>query len=202
MDLLTEAEAQQVIENFKTQLRVNSKQYGKRPLAEYTGAAVDVVEILNDAINKYGAQLVGSILEDARSHISIDEPWFYYETNNQEIDDLQEFEISIFENDIQSLIDELIAQLEEEEREREERERREEEEEEEREEYKPTKEELRKEYRRARRQLQQLVRRRAKKGIDVSTFGIKVPKIPKKITAGSIRRLVKEIAKLKAIKTR
>ena len=63
-----------------------------------------------------------------------------------------------------------------------------------------TQEELKKEYRRARRQLQQLVRRRAKKGIDVSDFGVKLPKIPKKITAGSIRRLAKEIAKVKAIK--
>lgn len=186
MVLLTEAEARQVIENFKTQLRVNSKQYGKRPLYEYTGAAVDVVQILENAIEKNGVRVVGSILEHARQFISIDEPWFYYDTNNQEILDAQDFDVSNFENGISRLIDELLSQLEFEERQREEK--------------KPTKEELKTDYRKARRQLQQLIRRRKKKGIDVSDFGIKIPSIPKKITAGSIRRLAKEIAKVKQIR--
>lgn len=189
MDLLTEAEARQVIENFKTQLRVNSKQYGKRPLYEYTGAAVDVVQILENAISQNGVRVVGSILERARQFISIDEPWFYYDTNNQEILDAQDFDVSNFENAISKLIDELLSQLEFEERKREEDEEK-----------KPTKEELNVDYRKARRQLQQLIRRRKKKGIDVSDFGIKVPSIPKKITAGSIRRLAKEIAKVKQIR--
>lgn len=191
MVLLTEAEARQVIENFKTQLRVNSKQYGKRPLYEYTGAAVDVVQILENAIDKNGVRVVGSILERARQFISIDEPWFYYDTNNQEILDAQDFDISNFENAISKLIDELLSQLEFEEKEREDEERREK---------KPTKEELKTDYRKARRRLQQLIRRRAKKGIDVSDFGIKVPSIPKKITAGSIRRLLKEVEKVKSIR--
>lgn len=191
MDLLTEAEARQVIENFKTQLRVNSKQYGKRPLSEYTGAAVDVVQILDNAIAQNNIRVVGSILERARQFISIDEPWFYYDTNNQEILDAQDFDISNFENAISKLIDELLSQLEFEEKEREDEERREK---------KPTKEELKTDYRKARRRLQQLIRRRAKKGIDVSDFGIKVPSIPKKITAGSIRRLLKEVEKVKAIR--
>lgn len=191
MDLLTEAEARQVIENFKTQLRVNSKQYGKRPLYEYTGAAVDVVQILENAIDKNGVRVVGSILERARQFISIDEPWFYYDTNNQEILDAQGFDVSNFENAISRLIDELLSQLEFEEKEREDEERREK---------KPTKEELKTDYRKARRQLQQLIRRRKKKGIDVSDFGVKIPSIPKKITAGSIRRLAKEIAKVKQIR--
>lgn len=191
MDLLTEAEARQVIENFKTQLRVNSKQYGRRPLAEYTGAAVDVVQILNEAIATNGVQIVGSILEHARKFISIDEPWFYYETNNQEILDAQEFEVSNFENAISKLIVALLDELERQKQEREDEERREK---------KPTKEELRADYRKARRRLQQLIRRRAKKGIDVSDFGIKVPSIPKKITAGSIRRLLKEVEKVKSIR--
>lgn len=197
MDLLTEAEAKQVIENLKTQLRANSKQYGKRPLAEYTGAAVDVVQILNEEISANGSQLVGSILEHARQFISIDEPWFYYDTTNTEILEQQDFDIANFENALQKLIDELVEELakQEEEREREEQEEREREEQ-----RKPTQEELKKEYRRTRRQLQQLVRRRAKKGIDVSDFGVKVPTIPKKVTAGSIRRLAKQIAKVKAIK--
>ena len=191
MDLLTEAEARQVIENFKTQLRVNSKQYGKRPLSEYTGAAVDVVQILDNAISQNNIRVVGSILERARQFISIDEPWFYYETNNQEILDAQDFDVSNFENAISKLIDELLSQLEFEEKEREDEERREK---------KPTKEELKTDYRKARRRLQQLIRRRAKKGIDVSDFGIKVPSIPKKITAGSIRRLLKEVEKVKSIR--
>ena len=191
MVLLTEAEARQVIENFKTQLRVNSKQYGKRPLYEYTGAAVDVVQILENAIEKNGVRVVGSILEHARQFISIDEPWFYYDTNNQEILDAQDFDVSNFENAISQLIDELLSQLEFEEKEREDEERREK---------KPTKEELKTDYRKARRQLQQLIRRRKKKGIDVSDFGVKIPSIPKKITAGSIRRLAKEIAKVKQIR--
>lgn len=192
MVLLTEAEARQVIENFKTQLRVNSKQYGKRPLYEYTGAAVDVVQILENAISQNGVRVVGSILERARQFISIDEPWFYYDTNNQEILDAQDFDVSNFENAISRLIDELLSELEFEERQREE--------DEERKEKKPTKEELKTDYRKARRQLQQLIRRRKKKGIDVSDFGIKIPSIPKKITAGSIRRLAKEIAKVKQIR--
>ena len=191
MVLLTEAEARQVIENFKTQLRVNSKQYGKRPLYEYTGAAVDVVQILENAIEKNGVRVVGSILEHARQFISIDEPWFYYDTNNQEILDAQDFDISNFENAISKLIDELLSKLEFEEKEREDEERREK---------KPTKEELKTDYRKARRRLQQLIRRRAKKGIDVSDFGIKIPSIPKKITAGSIRRLLKEVEKVKSIR--
>lgn len=191
MDLLTEAEARQVIENFKTQLRVNSKQYGKRPLYEYTGAAVDVVQILENAIDKNGVRVVGSILERARQFISIDEPWFYYDTNNQEILDAQDFDVSNFENAISRLIDELLSQLEFEEKEREDEERREK---------KPTKEELKTDYRKARRQLQQLIRRRKKKGIDVSDFGVKIPSIPKKITAGSIRRLLKEVEKVKSIR--
>ena len=191
MDLLTEAEARQVIENFKTQLRVKSKQYGKRPLSEYTGAAVDVVQILDNAISQNNIRVVGSILERARQFISIDEPWFYYETNNQEILDAQDFDVSNFENAISKLIDELLSQLEFEEKEREDEERREK---------KPTKEELKTDYRKARRRLQQLIRRRAKKGIDVSDFGIKVPSIPKKITAGSIRRLLKEVEKVKSIR--
>lgn len=192
MDLLTEAEAKQVIDNFKTQLRVNSKQYGKSPLKEYCGAAVDVVQILTQAIADNGVRLVGSILERARQFISIDEPWFYYETNNQEILDQQDFEVSNFENAVSRLIEALLEELAEEEKRREEDERIKDQ--------KPTREELKAQYRKTRRQLQQLIRRRKKKGIDVSDFGIKVPSIPKKITAGSIRRLAKEIAKVKNIK--
>ena len=182
MTLLTDAEARQVIENFKTQLRVNSKRYGKRPKNDYCGGAVGAVNVLTDAIARYGSRMVGSVLEEARSHLSIDEPWFYYEGGA--VTDAQDAEIDAFDNAISKLVDALLQELQNQE-EPEEKPK------------KPTKEELKREYRKTRRQLQQLIRRRAKKGINVSDFGIKVPSIPKRITAGSIRRLVREIEKVK-----
>ena len=198
MVLLTQAEAQQAIDNVLNALEVGSREFGKIPKKatakragrKYTGAARDLVDIINKAIDEYGTIFVGSIIERAKRFVDTKDPSLYYESTNEEIIDKQEFTIENFDNAINNLINELIADFEAEAPE----------EPEPKPEQKPTREEIKADYRKARRQLQQLIRRRKKKGIDVSVFGIKIPSIPKKITAGSIRRLAKEIAKVKQIR--
>lgn len=195
MVLLTEAEATQAIKNFKRDLRVNSRMYGKSGKREFTGAAADAVSIVDEAIATHGVRFVGSVLEDARRDLSFDEPWFYYETNNTEILDKQDFEITNFSNEILKLVkrleDEIARQQERSETEQERREMQQNEKTEKR--RKKSKAEIKEEYTHVRRQLQQLVRRRKAAG---KPF-VSVPKIPKKITEGSIRNLQRRIAKIK-----
>lgn len=188
MELLTESEARQVINNFYTLLETNSAAYGNRSDVKYTGGAGETVDTIESFINSVGEQIVGSCLEEARKGINFNDPYFYYETNNAGIIDLQDSMNEQFESQLGELIQELqemIKEAEEKEREREKEE-----------ETRKTKNELEAEYARARKQLQSLIRRREKAGVEM--LGIKVPKIPKRITQGSINRLLRMSANVKS----
>lgn len=173
--LYTESTANQFIKNFKTQLRNNCAMVSQGTEVGILNVVKELIWYINSVRDIYGTRIAGTALEEARRHVDITEPWLYYDAREgTEVDKEQDLWIATFLSNLKALSDDLKEEVEELKRYEEEK--------------RYQQEELENAYRKERRSVQRKARR---KGVD-----LKLPKIPKKITAGSVRRLQSIKAKL------
>lgn len=149
-----------------------------------------LIERIKDIAEEYGEDIVGTVLQTIREHTKFSEPWLYYESRDESVNDAQDEWVESFLYNITSMAALLQDEVEEMRKYREELA-----------EYRKQKKEERKqklledEYKKELRNLYSLINRRQK--IGVALIGIKVPRTPKKITAGSIRQLQRTKSKIK-----
>ena len=192
--LLSKEQARLVINNFEFTLEEACRRLSKSGKDD-VGILYPDRELfarINDLAQEYGVDIVGTVLEIKRRGLNITDPTLYYEPSMRTaygaaVDEYQEEWVKGVLYDLYEMANEMQEQLE--------AEAKEEDEGETREKAKPTKQELEQDYKRERKRLQSLLSRRKKAGVDVSD--IEIPGIPKKVTAGSIRRLQKLAQKIK-----
>ena len=191
--LLTKSQGKIVIENFKTTLSAACERLSKRGrndvgiLSESRG----LFTRLDDLEEEYGSDIVGTALEIKRRQLVINDPTLYYEASSVGLgpyfDEMQDDWVYELLYDLTGMCNEISEELEEE--------RKREDEEPLRTEHKPTQEEIEGDYKKELRKLKNLINRRKKFGLEM--VDISIPKVPKKITKGSIRRLQKLSQKVK-----
>lgn len=138
---------------------------------------------INQIAETYGDQIAGTAIENAQDDFNFSQKWLYYDS--ERFDSEQNDVIDDFLNTVQHYLEESEEEAErlaEEKRKKEEAEAEE----------KARKESL---YKKERAKLQRVLRSQIKKGIKTT---VKVPKIPKKISEGSIRRISRLIESVKA----
>lgn len=210
MKLLTETEAKMVIERFRNEIhRHEDIAIQKIPNSRPSGLADELIGIVDewiisiDSMGFSGIQITGTALETAnnnnseairrlRTYVITDSP-----KKGQEIDaeeaEIYEKTVFDFHYDLDSAIDPLLIEAEQEEEERlkkEEEERRKQEEKQKRLEERQN---LEAEYYRARERLRKQYNRRIKAGVDID---FDIPDIPQTITQGSINRIENLINKI------
>lgn len=158
--------------------------------------ARNLIQRIRDIAEEYGEDIVGTALETVRNHTTFAEPWLYYDSRDESINDAQDDWVEEFLYNITGLSAEIEAEVEAMRKYREDLNafRK----------LQKTKKQvsgftgqkqLEKEYKKELRNLYSLINRRQKVG--VALIGIKVPHAPKKITAGSIRAVQRTKAKIK-----
>lgn len=152
--------------------------------------ARNLIQRIRDIAEEYGEDIVGTALETVRNHTTFAEPWLYYDSRDESINDAQDDWVEEFLFNIDGMSAAIENEVEEMREYRKELK-----------EYRKDKKiesqkmRLEKEYKKELRNLYSLINRRQKVG--VALIGIKVPRVPKKITAGSIRAVQKTKAKIK-----
>lgn len=152
--------------------------------------ARNLIQRIRDIAEEYGEDIVGTALETVRNHTTFAEPWLYYDSRDESINDAQDDWVEEFlyniegmsaaiENEVEAMR-EYRKELKEYRKEKK---------------IEDQKKRLEEEYKKELRSLYSLINRRQKVG--VALIGIKVPHVPKKITAGSIRAVQKTKAKIK-----
>lgn len=200
-----------------------NKNTGKEYTSEPEGAGAAFLRIVDDYADMYGEQVTAEALERVRERMDLESLHLYYiARDGSEADYAQEEAEAEFSHFMEEFILEMLVEAEPEEPSDEYGEEWDDlfdvEEPEEYTESKPEipkpgksekaktrrliidqwaglpKKALKEEYYKARRRLQDAINRRKKSGIDV---GFEIPGIPKKITAGSIRKLEKLLTRVK-----
>lgn len=175
-NIVTKKTGAQIIKNFKEQLKQMCAEVGQGREVGILNPAKGFLLQIDAAVANYGERVVGTALEELRREKPITDRSLYYAGREDEaVDESQDD----FVEDFTDTLEEYCIGFEEEVREieAEEEERRRE------------KEDIKNEYKRIRKNLQARNRRRGKP--------LNIPKIPKRITEGSIRRLVRLMGKLK-----
>lgn len=191
--LLSKEQAALVVRNFRFTLEEACRRLSVRSKGDVGILYPDrgLFSRIEGLVDEYGIEIVGTVLEIKRHSLNITDPSLYYEPSNtalgQAYDDYQEEWVNNVIYELYEMANEMQEQLE--------AEAKEEDEGETREKAKATKQEIEQDYKRERKRLQSLLSRRKKAGVDVSD--IEIPGIPKKVTAGSIRRLQKLAQKIK-----
>lgn len=173
--LYTEDTAKQIIENFKTQLKEYCLGVAQGTEVGILNVTKQFIWYVNSVRDIYGVRVAGTALEDARSQVDISEPWLYYDAREgTPLDQDQDDWIADFLADLKAVADEYKNMVEEIKRYEEEK--------------KQAQEELEKTYKRERKNIRAMAKR---KGVSVE-----LPTIPKKITSGSLKRLISIKGKL------
>lgn len=180
MILLSETKGKSAIKRFKDFLKTNAAQLNKRGKTDegILNANKGFFDWIDQLAVTYGNRIAGSAIEGAQDYVEFRDFWLYYDSEKR--DDDQNDRIDQFLTTVSDLIEESEEEAE---RLAEEVQKKAEE--------KAEREAL---YRKERKKLQRLVRSAVKKGIKT----VKVPKIPKKITEGSIRRISRLIESVKS----
>ena len=191
--LLNKSQGKIVIENFKTTLTATCERLSVSGRGDVgiLSESRRLFRRIDDLEEEYGSDIVGTALEIKRRRLVINDPPLYYETSNvglgpyfAEMQDDWVYEVLY---DLTEMCNEITEELE--------AERKREDEEPLRIEHKPTQEEIEGDYKKELRKLKNLINRRKKFGLEM--LDISIPKVPKKITKGSIRRLQKLSQKVK-----
>lgn len=210
MKLLSESEARMIIERFKNEVhRHEDIAIQKIPNSRPSGLADELIGIVDewiisiDSMGFSGIQITGTALETAnnnnseairrlRTYVITDSP-----KKGQEIDaeeaEIYEKTVFDFHYDLDSAIDPLLIEAEQEEEERQKKEEEERRKQEEKQKRLEERQNLEAEYYRARERLRKQYNRRIKAGVDVD---FDIPEIPQKITQGSINRIENLIDKI------
>lgn len=210
MKLLSESEAKMVIERFKNEVQRHEdialqKIPNSRPsgLADELTGIVDEWIISIDSMGFSGIQITGTALETAnnnnseairrlRTYVITDSP-----KKGQEIDaeeaEIYEKTVFDFHYDLDSAIDPLLIEAEQEEEERQKKEEEERRKQEEKQKRLEERQNLEAEYYRARERLRKQYNRRIKAGVDID---FDIPDVPQKITQGSINKIENLIDKI------
>lgn len=159
--------------------------------------ARNLIQRIRDIAEEYGEDIVGTALETVRNHMTFAEPWLYYDSRDESINDAQDDWVEEFLYNITSLSAEIEAEVEAMRKYREDLDafRKLQKTKKQVAAFAGQKASLEEEYKKELRSLYSLINRRQKVG--VALIGIKVPHVPKKITAGSIRAVQKTKAKIK-----
>lgn len=191
--LLNKSQGKIVIENFKTTLRLACERLsitGKNNVGILEESR-QLFRRIDDIGEEYGTDIVGTALEIKRRSLDINDWTLYYETSRYGLGplyaEMQDEWVYDFLYDLTQMSYEIFEELEEQ--------RKREDEEPLRIEHKPTQEEIEGDYKNELRKLKNLINRRKKFGLEM--LDISIPKVPKKITKGSIRRLQKLSQKVK-----
>lgn len=210
MKLLSESEAKMVIERFKNEVqRHEDIALQKIPNSSPSGLADELTGIVDewiitiDSMGFSGIQITGTALETAnnnnseairrlRTYVITDSP-----KKGQEIDaeeaEIYEKTVFDFHYDLDSAIDPLLIEAEQEEEERQKKEEEERRKQEEKQKRLEERQNLEAEYYRARERLRKQYNRRIKAGVDID---FDIPDVPQTITQGSINRIENLIDKI------
>lgn len=210
MKLFSEEEAKMLIERFKNEVqRHEDIALLKIPNSRPSGLADELIGIVDewvisiDSMGFSGIQITGTALETAnnnnseairrlRTYVITDSP-----KKGQEIDaeeaEIYEKTVFDFHYDLDSAIDPLLIEAEQEEEERQKKEEEERRKQEEKQKRLEERQNLEAEYYRARERLRKQYNRRIKAGVDID---FDIPDIPQTITQGSINRIENLINKI------
>ena len=185
--ILTKRQSERAIKNFKTRIEKLAEGYGNKDKGIlYTGHRLFAQ--IDEAVRKFGVQAVGSAIEGVAESVTFEDPSLYYASRfDSNIDQDQEDFVGNFIDELESASEELFDEIEELEAERKERE-------DEKRAVEEEQAELEDEYRRELKNLKSLIKRRSSRGINVPYSNIVTPK---KITAGSVRKVLKAIESIK-----
>lgn len=178
--ILSKRQAERAIKNFKERIKRIGQGYGNKE-AGILYSAHRLFEQVDEAVRTFSVQVVGSAIEEVADDVNFEEPWLYYASRfdsgrDREQEDFVEDFIEKLNEFSEELQDEIEAEEEEKESET------------------SDQEGLEDEYRRELKNLKSLIKRRTSRGIDVPYSNIVTPK---KITAGSVRKVLKAIESIK-----
>lgn len=210
MKLLSESEAKMIIERFKNEVqRHEDIALQKIPNSQPSGLADELIGIVDewiisiDSMGFSGIQITGTALETAnnnnsealrrlRSYVITDSPKAGQEIDSKEAE-IYEKTVFDFHYDLDSAIDPLLIEAEQEEEERQKKEEEERRKQEEKQKRLEERQNLEAEYYRTRERLRKQYNRRIKAGVDID---FEIPDIPQTITQGSINRIENLINKI------
>jgi len=176
--LLSKTKGKDAIRRLKQTLRLYCEKYEGTDDHGILRREKGFFDWIDQIAETYGEQIAGTAIENAQDDFNFSQKWLYYDS--ERYDSEQDDVIDDFLNTVQHYLEDAEEEAE---RLKEEQEKKAEE--------KAEREAL---YRKERKKLQRLVRSALKKGIKT----VKVPKIPKKISEGSIRQISRLIESVKS----
>lgn len=178
--ILSKREAERAIRNFKERVKTIAKGFGGKETGILYSSHRLFAQI-DEAVRTFSAKAVGSAIEEVADEVGFEEPWLYYASRfDSSRDKEQEDYVEDFIDELNAFAEELQDELDEQEAER----ARSAEEQ----------QQLEHEYGKQLKNLRSLVTRRVGKGLQ-TPYTKFTP--PKKITEGSLRRVLGAIENLK-----